>query len=1036
LELLRQNAEGVIALSGGLGGEVAQHILRRDHSRALAAAQTYKSIFGERFYLEVQPTVVSEHQLVKEAMRELCREAGVSPVAAGDVHYLEPSEAELHKVLMCMQMQKSVSDADGLARVPTGYHLRTPDEMRQAFADWPEAYDNAIAIAEACSADLELGQVFLPNYRVPEGFADQATYLTHLAHERLSRRLQKFAELGQAVDEAHYRQRLDFELGVIAQMGFPGYFLIVWDFINWGKENGVPVGPGRGSGAGSLVAYSLGITDIDPIRYDLLFERFLNPERVSMPDFDIDFCMNKRDRVIEYVTQKYGAENVGQIVTFGTLKARGVIRDVARVMDLSFGDADKIAKLVPEVLNITLDEARAQEPRLQELLNESELYSRLFETARGLENLNRHTGVHAAGIVIGEEPLEYYVPVLYGDSGELITQFAKNEVEEAGLVKFDFLGLKTLTVLDNAVGLIRSGANPSFDLDAIPMDDAKTFKLLQSGNTTGVFQLESSGFKDLMRKLKPDKFEDIIAAVALYRPGPLQSGMVDSFIRRKHGLEPVEYLHPALRDVLSETYGTIIYQEQVMRLASTLAGFSLGQADILRRAMGKKKADVMAQQREVFVKGCEERGTSEAVAGPIFDLVQEFASYGFNKSHSAAYGLISYQTAYLKAHYPVEFMAALLTCDKDNTSKVVRYINEARAMGISIRPPDVNASQMDFSVSEGAIRFGLGGVKNVGEGAVQNVIEARSDGAAFRSLFEFAERVDLRKVNRRVFEGLVKCGAFDSFGQPRDVLAAHIEQAMERGQQMQRDKASGQMSLFGALLGGPAPKRAEGHRALAAEEHWSERQRLAFERDTLGFYITGHPLDQYAGELERHRVLTTADLESADNHSEVVLAGVVAGLRERVLKDGSGRMGFVQLEDRSGTVECVCFSSVYATAEPLLKSDSPLVLRGRVRVEGDEENAARTVRVEEVLSLADLRQKLTRRVEIHVAAKALDAALLAALQDTLRQHAGPCKLLLRLDVDPAAEALIACGTGWSVSPTDDLVTQVERLVGPKSILFG
>ncbi|NUN12425.1 MAG: DNA polymerase III subunit alpha [Myxococcales bacterium] len=1039
LDALRAKSDGLIVLSGGLGGEIAQAILRGDAERARRVVRGFQSIFGDRYYLEVQPTNLQEQKDVRSVIFELADECDVRVVAANDCHYLQIEDAAVHRALLCIQMQKSLRESDSLSSVATGFHVASSDEMRAAFLDWPEACENTLEIAERCNVKVDLGATYLPQYKMPDGFEDQSAYLKHVSERGLADRIQQLAELDVEVVESDYWDRLRFELSVISQMGFPGYFLIVWDFILWAKKNGVPVGPGRGSGAGSLVAYALGITDIDPMQYDLLFERFLNPERVSMPDFDIDFCMNTRDNVIRYVTEKYGAHNVGQIVTFGSLKARGVIRDVARVMELSYSDADRVAKLVPEVLNITLDEAITQEPRLRELMAEDENVRQLIDIARSLENLYRHTGVHAAGIVIAEEPLWNYVPVLTGENGELVTQFAKNEVEEAGLVKFDFLGLKTLTVIDQAVRLIRAGQTPGtipFDISRIPMHDAAVFKLLQSGNTTGIFQLESSGFQDLMKRLKPDKFEDIIAAVALYRPGPLQSGMVDSFIRRKHGEEPVDYLHPSLKDVLDETYGTIIYQEQVMRLASTLAGFSLGQADLLRRAMGKKKADVMAQQREVFVSGAVRNQIDPSRAAQIFDIVQEFASYGFNKSHSAAYGLISYQTAYLKAHHPVEFMAALLTCDNDNTDKVVRYIHEARGMGIRILPPDVNHSVFDFSVSEDAIRFGLGAVKNVGQGAIESIIGSRDAGGAFSSIFDFAERVDLRKVNRRVFEGLIKCGAFDSFEKPRDVLFTNIDKAMERGQSTQRDRDSGQLSLLG-MFGTPARKQTghAGYDPVPADSEWTHKKLLSYEKESLGFYITGHPLDSYRADLKRFATVTTASVENEQSNAEVSVGGVAAGLRERLLKDGGGRMGIFQLEDHLGQIEVVCFSKVYAQYESLIKSDEPILVRGNVRFEGEGESRSPRLRANEVLSLAELRKRMTRQMSICVSTDRVDDRTLEQLAAILSRSGGDCPVSIRVRLANRVEVVIACGPKWSVEISDDMIARATRLVGESCIVL-
>lgn len=1038
-DLLSELSGDLIALSGGLGGEISQALLRNDTARAERVALRLKEIFGDRFHVEIQPPALQEIAAVSKELLALADRLAIPAVAASDCHYLERKDAPAHRALMCIQLGKSLPAAQG--HVVDGFHMCTIEEMRGFFPDRPDLLENSLRIADMCDVELRLGEVHLPRYPIPEGHDGETDYLAFLAKSGLRDRIEALEAQGVEVDRARYETRLEYELGVIVQMGFAGYFLIVWDFIDWSRNNDVPVGPGRGSGAGSLVAYTLWITDIDPMKYDLLFERFLNPERVSMPDFDIDFCMLKRDRVIRYVMEKYGENNVGQIVTFGSLKARAVIRDVARVMEFSYGDADRVAKLVPDVLNISLEEALDQEPRLREAMEADEQVHQLIETARELENLYRHSGVHAAGIVIADDELWHHVPILTGEDGELVSQFAKNEVEEAGLVKFDFLGLKTLTVIDVAMSLVRSqqGADETpFEITNIPMDDPKVFALLSSGNTTGVFQLESGGFKDLMKRLRPDKFEDIIAAVALYRPGPLQSGMVDAFIRRKHGQERVDYIHPSLEDCLSETYGTIIYQEQVMRLASTLAGFSLGQADILRRAMGKKKLDVMEEQRAAFVSGAVANGIAQSQAVSVFDLVAEFASYGFNKSHSAAYGLISYQTAYLKAHHPVEFMAALLSCDRDNTDKVVRYIHEVRSMGLQILPPDVRFSDLDFSTDQGAIRFGLGAIKNVGAGAIESIIESRESGGPFESLYDFCERVDLRRVNRRVLEGLVKCGAFDGFPEERDVLFANIERAMDRGQSVQRDREAGQFNLFGTLEAAteaPESGSSGGGDMVVPEHEWAERELLAYERESLGFYITGHPLDRYADELRRYSTCTTANLVVDTGRTEVALGVVVAGMRERPLRDGSGRMAILQLEDQHGQMEAVCFSKEFAAYETLLKSDEPLLLKGTARMEGDGESKSLRLRVTEVSSILQTRRQNTRFVRIRVGGADVSEALVGELKDLFRQFPGGCSLGLDVLLDQSTEAQLACGEQWQIDPSDEMISCVERLLGENTVLL-
>ncbi|MCA9523500.1 MAG: DNA polymerase III subunit alpha [Myxococcales bacterium] len=1004
--MLRERSRGLLAFTGNLGGEVPQAVLRRDEARAEHVLQELAEIFGrDALYVELLDNRIREQHSVNQAMVELADRFQLPLVAANDCHYLSQSDAPAHGVLMCVQMGKVLNNLEALERFIDSFYVKSPEQMQAAFADQPEAIANTLVIAERCNVDLDLSNTYLPLYKVPEGFTRES-FLRRISREGLEARFGEMRGQGLAHDEGEYRERLEVELDIIEQMGFPGYFLIVWDFINYAKQNDIPVGPGRGSGAGSLVAYSLRITDINPMPYDLLFERFLNPERVSMPDFDIDFCMNKRQQVIDYVTNKYGKNNVGQIATFGSLKARGCLRDVGRTMGFSYGEIDRIAKLVPDVLNITLEQALEQEPKLPAAMREDPRVKQLVDTAMALEGLYRHPGMHAAGLVISEEPLWEYVPLFRGANGEIVTQFAKNEVEEAGLVKFDFLGLKTLTVIDQAVALINQGrpdAEP-FDINAIPIDDPDVFKLLSSGNTTGVFQLESSGFKELMKKLKPDVFEDIIAAVALYRPGPLGSGMVDDFIRRKHGEIAVAYPHPWLEDVLRDTYGVIVYQEQVMKIASIMAGFSLGQADLLRRAMGKKKPEVMQQQREFFVDGALKKEVDGQIAGEIFDLMAYFAGYGFNKSHSAAYALISYQTAYLKAHYPVEFMAALLTCDKENSDKVVKFIAEAKQMSISVLPPDVNESMEDFTVSEGKIRFGLGAVKNVGASAIESMIEGRASGP-YASLFDFCERVDLRKVNKRVLEQLVKCGAFDFTDEPRAQLFVSIESAIERGQKAQHDRDTGQINLFGLLAPTPAASREERPREVEMTPEWPDKELLAYEKEAIGFYITAHPLDRYGNEIKRYTTAEIATLETLANQTQVVLAGAVVGLRERRLKSGKGTMAFLQLEDKTGQVEVIVFSRVYEQFGALLTTEDALLVTGRLTFEGEPGSQEVRVRAESFNSIVEFRRQRRTTIPIRLDANRTTTRELLKLKKILKSHPGDCQVRLHLQFDAESEAV-------------------------------
>ena len=999
-ELLSQNFEGLVVLSGDLGGEINQAILRGDEDEARQIAARYRDLLPEdHYYLEVMRNAFPEQERCNEVLFDLSEELGIPLVATNDCHYVHRDDARAHAVLMSIQLGKTVNLERLMEHGVDQLFVRSPEQMYEAFEDHPEACENTVKIAQMCDLEIPLGEVFLPKYDVPEAFWDEHgitdhdeaihAYFEHVAWEGLEMRLAEHDEKGVDYDREVYEARLREELGIIGEMDFPGYFLIVWDFIRWSKEQGIPVGPGRGSGAGSLVAYSLEITNLDPMPYDLLFERFLNPERVSMPDFDIDFCMNRRGEVIDYVTEKYGADNVGQIITYGQLKAKAVVRDVGRALGLSYGETDRIAKLIPDVLGIRLAEALDQEPRLGQLRREDERVDALFDIAQALENLNRQAGMHAAGVVISEDPLWEYVPVCRGANDEIVTQFAKNEVEEAGLVKFDFLGLKTLTVIDTALQIINAqreaaGQEP-FDIESIPMDDPAIFRLIAAGNTTGVFQLESSGFQELLKKLKPDCFEDIVAAVALYRPGPLGSGMVDDFIDRKHGRKRVEYPHPWLEEALKPTYGVMVYQEQVMKTAQVMAGYSLGGADILRRAMGKKKASVMERQKQIFVDGALGKGVPERKASEIFDLMAYFAGYGFNKSHSAAYALITYQTAYLKAHYEVEFMAALMTNDRDNTDKVVRFINEAKELGIEVLPPDVNVSLLDFSVTEGKIRFGLAAIKGVGAGVIESILETRAEGGPFESLYDFCARVDYNKINKRALEALVKSGAFDSIGPAaesnyigdhcvaRARMHAAIPMAVDRGQQKQHDDAVGQSSLFGML----APEtRDEVLEEVYPEEvdAWSDRELLQHERQLIGFYVTGHPLDRFEDEISLYGVTDTRDVTYCRGlryRDEVTIAGVISEYRERPLKSGNGRMAFLTLEDKQGQCEVLVFSRAFAANEEALKSNEPILIKGQYTEDGDGDARVGKVRADEVIRLLEARRRYVRKVTVSVHAEEL-----------------------------------------------------------------
>jgi DNA polymerase-3 subunit alpha len=998
---------------------------------------------------------------------------------------------------MCIASGKTFADPKRIRHETDGLYVTGPDEMVAALPRHREAIENTVRIAESCEVELPLGKSFLPRFALPEGTTEDE-YIGKLARDGLDRRFREI-EGRYPHDRDAYRARLEMELGVIRKMGFSGYFLIVQDFINWAKGHDVPVGPGRGSGAGSIVAWSLRITDLDPIRWNLLFERFLNPERVSMPDFDVDFCQNRRDDVIGYVREKYGRDNVGQIITFGSLKARSVIRDVVRVMGLPFSEGDRIAKLVPEPVQgktPPLKECIEAEPRLRELFEKPTVISQwvdangvqstvttrdLLEVGMALEGLNRQAGLHAAGVVIADRPLWEYVPVYQDDKSDmLVSQFAKDEVEAAGLVKFDFLGLKTLTVIDDALRLVRANHPERRGLEAkdIPLDDPAVYDLIGRGDTAGVFQMESSGFTEMVTRMKPSRFEDVIAAGALYRPGPLDQKledgrtMVDVYIDRKHGREKVVYPHPSLEPILADTHGVIVYQEQVMQISQVLAGYSLGRADLLRRAMGKKKATEMAKERVGFLQGAHANGVPDPTANAIFDLMEKFAAYGFNRSHSAAYGLLTVQTAWLKAHHPVEFMAALISSEASNTDKVVAHISEARGSGIEVLPPDVNESEAAFRAfppspppppaerPEGAaaspsppaergervgvrgrIRFGLGAVKGVGDAAVQAVLEARADGGPFRSLFDFCARVDARRINKKVVEALVKSGAFDLEGVPRWQLFAGIDAAFAAGASAQADRASGQASLFGGLPAAadtrpryPRPGETVGDVAV---EEWPERVRLALEKEALGFYITGHPLRGHEGEVRRYASTTCASAAGKRHGDKVSVVGVVASVRERTNKEKGTRFGFLTLEDLTGTVEVICWASRpaqngrpaqagWADWETFCKGDEPVLVHGEVRInERDADNPRAEITASDVQPLSAVRGQKTSEVALRIDADRLTAERAAGLRSLLGRHPGGCAVTVRAVIPQETETTIA--VPLKVQPADELLESARRL---------
>ncbi|HKJ05109.1 MAG TPA: DNA polymerase III subunit alpha [Geopsychrobacteraceae bacterium] len=1029
-DLLEQRNEGLIALSACLGGELPTLINLNQTSEAMVRAKAISEVFdNRRFYLELQQNYLPEQAKANAGLVEISRELDIPLVATNDCHYLTREDAFAHEVLLCIQTGKTMDDPNRMRFANEEFYVKTPDEMIELFRDYPDAIQNTIEIAERCNLELDFDTYHFPQYEKP---ADKTLddVLAEQSREGLVERLDEIRKIRELSDEdvQIYRNRLETELDCIKQMGFPGYFLIVADFINWGKNNGIPVGPGRGSAAGSLVAFSIRITDIDPIPYNLLFERFLNPERISMPDIDVDFCIYGREEVIEYVRQKYGRENVAQIITFGTMLAKGVLRDVGRALNIPYGEVDKIAKLVPNVLGITLKKAIAQEPKLKELTEKDPKVKELVKIALALEGLTRHASTHAAGVVVTPKPLPDYLP-LYTDpkSGGQVTQFPMSYVEKIGLVKFDFLGLKTLTVIENAVRLVHAGKDPDFDLKLIRDDDSRTYELLSRGETTGVFQLESSGMKEYLVKLKPSCFEDLIAMVALYRPGPLGSGMVDSFIKRKQGQETFVYDFPQLEPILKDTYGVIVYQEQVMQIAQALGNYSLGGADLLRRAMGKKKPEEMVKQKQIFLKGAAENKLNTKKSEGVFDLMAKFAEYGFNKSHSAAYALIAYHTAYLKAHYPVEFMAALLTEDMENTDKVIKNISEVRAMGIEVHPPDINASDRSFTVSAEAIRFGLGAVKGVGSAALDTILEVRHD-KPFSSLQDFCERVDLRKVNKKVGEALIKCGAFDTLGGKRAQFLSALEESMEVGQRLQREQDSGQESLFGSKeivsLGG------NGYGELPEVEEWPEKELLSFEKEALGFYVTGHPLDRHMDSMKRMATCDAAGLSERNDKETVRICGIVAGIKELMTKRGD-RMAFVSLEDLSGSVELVIFPETYAAAMELLRGEEPLLVTGELDI-GEE---SCKVLASEIQLLRDAREQQTARVHIRLTTPGLNEVQLRALKQIIQRYRGSCEVRLNVVIPDRSETEIRLPKRLKMAASDEALAEAEKLFGYNVMRF-
>jgi DNA polymerase-3 subunit alpha len=1024
-DLLRGHSKGLIGMTACLGGEVNQALLSGDNDRAVRTARELRGVFEPGcFFIEIMRTGLPEQEQVIPRLRQIAEDLGTDIVATNDCHYLRPEDARAHDILLCIQTGKDINDRDRLRHATNGYYLRSGEEMARLFADCPEAIGNTRRIAEMCTLKLDFKDTFLPRFKVPDGF-DVDSYFERVAREGFEAHKAGF---GLHAPEQVYRDRLDYEIAMIKKMGFSSYFLIVWDFVRFAKNGGIPVGPGRGSGAGSLVAYSLSITDLDPIRYGLLFERFLNPERVSMPDIDMDFCMNRRDEVIRYVKEKYGDNNVGQIVTFSQLLAKSVIKDVCRVLGLPFDQINRLTRNIPGQINqkpVTVDKAIEIEPRLKQLAEENAAFAEVIEIARTLEGLNRQTGMHAAGVVIAEKPLWDLVPVCRGTKGEVLTQFSMKDAETAGLVKFDFLGLKTLTLIDNAVRMINADRG-GVDISRIPLDDPEVFALFSRADTDGVFQSESGGFKEMLARLKPARFEEVVCAVALYRPGPLDAGLVEDYINRKHGRAPVTYPHPCLEPALKETFGVIVYQEQVMEISRLLSGFSMGKADILRSAMGKKKEDVMAAMKPEFVEGANTcSGMPVAAAEGLWEKIKTFAGYAFNKSHAAAYALIAYQTAWLKAHHPVHFMAALLSSEMGDQETVVNYIQAARRMGIKVLQPDVNESGVDFTVRGGQIRFGLLAVRGIGEAAVDEILKTRRQGP-FWSLFDFCNRVDLGKANKKSIEALVKGGAFDFSGAPRAAMMSALDRAVEAGQSARRSRRMGQVSLFGADEFGGAGE-------LAGVAEWDEKTRLGAEKDALGFYVSGHPMEKFAAEMKRYAPTSVVEAKALAGPCDVSVGGIVVRLEVKVAKSGEGKFAIAAVEDLSGQIEVMVPPRVFAQSEAALRGYEPVLIRGFLSPETVEEGEGEGVfkrrssrfRVQQIISLGELRKRTVEFVTIHLPMNSLAGDSARRLRKVLEAHPGPCAV--RLDVtdrETGARTLIEAGPDLKVAPDDALVTDL------------
>ncbi|MFH0771627.1 MAG: DNA polymerase III subunit alpha [Candidatus Omnitrophota bacterium] len=1020
-ELLSKYSEGLIAQSACLQGEVPYLLVRDRYEDARKIASFYKEIFGEgNFYLELQKNLIPEQDKANKELLRLSKDLEIPVVATGDVHYISRRDARAHEALLCIQTQTTLEDPKHMKFQTDEFYFKSPEEMSQAFADLPEAINSTVEISEKCNLELKFNETHLPQFNPPEG-KSREEYLRKLVMEGVNKRYENVDSV--VVD------RVEHEIKIINTTGFTSYFLIAWDFINYAKSKNIPVGPGRGSAAGSVVSYALGITDLDPLKYDLIFERFLNPDRVSLPDIDIDFCYERRGEVINYVVEKYSKDNVAQVITFGTMQARAVIRDVGRVMGLAYAEVDKIAKLVPQELDISLEKALKHEPELRNLYKSDKRITELIEVSLALEGLTRHASTHAAGVVISDQPLTDYIPLFKSSEDQVSTGYEMKSLEKIGLLKMDFLGLRTLTVISEAVKIIERAKDIAVDINNIPMNDSKTFELLSRADSLGIFQLESSGMRELLRKLKPSKFEDIIAILALYRPGPIGSGMVEDFIKRKHGQVAIKYDHKLLEPILKETYGIIVYQEQVMKIASALAGFTMSQADSLRRAMGKKIAAEMEQTRSSFIEGASKKGIDKKTSEKVFNLIEYFAGYGFNKSHSTAYALISYRTAFLKANYPIEFMTALLTSERDNIDKVAFYIEESQRMGIKILPPDVNESFSKFTVVSQAIRFGLGAVKNVGQGAIDSIVTVRNAHGKFKTLSELCEIADLRLVNKKVLESLIKCGAMDGFGLRRSQLCSILEGCLETGSASHKERQSMQLSFFEEF--GSHVKANSGKSRIPEIAEWPENQLLAYEKELLGFYITGHPLSKYEKMIRANVSCLIKDLGKKRSEEEVLLGGIISKVKFTITKARNEKMAIINLEDLTGQTEVLVFPKTFAVTEKLIIKDAIVCVKGKVNLREDRPKLIAS----DIVPIEELQKTRTQAVIINLSTTGIGEKSLSLLKSILESYPGSAPVLLNFSMTDGKKVEVSVENKLKVEPSDKLASEIEKLLGEGAVSF-